>query len=488
MKLLKFLEPNKQKKLWKKLRDEALVPVVTNESYKNRNEILKKLKEDIQKHDYFPKLLHGYLGMCKQRGSTRFVPVMQKEDFAVYYACTSALQEHLLNDDIEGVFGGWKMTSSSKSRKNADESIADYVNDSSLSIKLWIENWQSYTDLLLATCKDHDGDIFFHTTDIANFYDSIDLNKLEQKIKKDIDNWDGTVDVLIHLLKYWNRVVDGYNPSSKSIPQEFVQDASRLLANFYLKNFDIEIKKECEIRNIRYLRWADDLLFIHSSPEDLENIVHIACKKLLKIGLNLNSSKTKLYTSTEFIRYRCLDILEKLHSQDIETIEKGIKIFKELLSTGEKIRKDSVYKRLLTILMLKPFKNLQFTKDWEKWSEKQAHKKWLKFCLMSDGYETISFLEGNKLKYLIYLFNSCEEGISDVTEIFCSKPYAHPKAALLKVFEKIIRENKKNKEIFDSVQYAIEIIEKSSQDSIILTTICIPHSRSILKSLFTGTS
>lgn len=258
MKMLKFLEPEKQNKLWKKLRDESLVPVVTKEDYKNRQVILKKLQKDIEKHDYFPKLLHGYLGMCKQLGSTRFVPVMQKEDFAVYYACTSALQEYLLNDDIEGVFGGWRMTSSRKKLqvdKSIAESIADYVVDSSLSIKLWVKNWQSYSDLLLAYCKEHDGDFYIHTTDIANFYDSIDLNKLEQKIKKVADNWDGTVDVLIHLLKYWNRILDGYNPSSKGIPQEFVQDASRLLANFYLKGFDIEIKEECAKRDIDLPRY-----------------------------------------------------------------------------------------------------------------------------------------------------------------------------------------------------------------------------------------
>jgi hypothetical protein len=482
MKIFDYLEPKKQKKLWEKLKAESFVPVVNSDDYKSRKEILKNLREEIEKNNYFPKLLHGYLGSCKKIGSTRFIPILQKEDFAVYYACTAALQNELLNDKIKGVYGGWRMTSGARNVVTKDY-YADYVLDSSLSTKLWLKNWQDYTSLLQAYFEQNDDSLYVQTTDIANFYDNIDLYKLEQKIKKHVQNWDETVDVLMHFLKYWNRLLNGYNPSFKGIPQEFVQDASRILANFYLQEFDKEIKNICEEKEVEYLRWADDLIFIHKDKEVLENIVHITSKKLLKIGLNLNSSKTKLYTKDSFIRYRCIDILDLFNSNNTTEINKGIEHFKLRLESGEEARKDSVYKRLLTILVLKPNKGQENNIIWNE-GEKQNHQEWLKYKLISEGYEMLSIFDGNKLKYLIYLFGNLNEGIATITNIFCSKPYAQPKAALLKVLEKIMKDNNSSEKVYKAINKSIETINKSSNDSTILKDMCIPHTSEVVKKLY----
>jgi len=146
-------------------------------------------------------------------------PVMAIEDFAVYYACVSSLQEFLCFE-IDGVYGAWRMRAPSKKFEKKTQKLelkGDYAFDGGLSAAEWFKSWESYSDLLEAECTSATESTFFHVTDIANFYDSIDLFKLENKLKQAIPEWDGTVDVLIHFLKYWNRTVRGYDPFIKRI-------------------------------------------------------------------------------------------------------------------------------------------------------------------------------------------------------------------------------------------------------------------------------
>jgi hypothetical protein len=124
--VIEYLEPSKQLKLWKKLRTESVIPVVDTETYKRRAEILSALQQKIRRCDYHPQQVLGFLGLCKSSGATRFVPVFSVEDFSVYYACTSALQDTLCFD-IEGVYGGWRMSANVDSNQEEDGVYGDLV-------------------------------------------------------------------------------------------------------------------------------------------------------------------------------------------------------------------------------------------------------------------------------------------------------------------------------------------------------------------------
>lgn len=473
MSVLEYLEPSKQKKLWLKLRNDAVIPVVDEEKYKQRAEILDSLQKKVQRHDYHPQQILGFLGLCKSGGATRFVPVFSIEDFSVYYAATSALQKHLCFD-LDGVYGAWWMSANHSKITPDEEIFGDYVFEGSLSTKQWIKNWASFSDLLRHECEQADESTWFHVTDIANFYDSIDLSILEQKIKRIVIEETDALDVLLHFLRYWNRTIRGYNPSSKGIPQEIVQDASRILANFFLKESDERIIEICKQFDCKYIRWADDIIFVGRDKRSLEIVTYLYATELHKVGLNLNASKTKCYTKRQIEEYRCLDILKLLSFKEVDKINQAIDIFKHRVSSEAwKCREDTVAKNLLSLLTNKPIQkyNQTFFDQWNNWKECDQHKNWLKNHIISRGFEMVGVLDSKKLNKLMGLYPDKNEGLAEVTKIIIEKPYTSPKAELLKCLSKLSLKEKEalsnynhcKKSLFDSASESRLISEYSSK-------------------------
>lgn len=472
MKVLEYLAVSKQKTLWKKLKNNSVIPVVDKKKFEMMPQILSELQSSIKYKDYHPQQALGFLSSCKNNGVTRFIPIMAVEDLAIYYACTTALQDKLCFE-IDGVYGGWRM---SKNYEHTDtgQIVGDYVFDSSLSTQEWFNNWSSFTELLTVKCREADDQTWFHVTDIANFYDNIDLFILENKIKKDISCWDDTVDILIHFLKFWNRGIRGYSPSSKGIPQEMVQDASRILANYYIKEIDQKMLDFSASKNCKYIRWADDIIFIGKNKRELENLVYIYSAKLHKIGLNLNASKTKCYTKREIEEYRCLDIINALKSKKIDEINCAIDWFKARVS-GEigGCREDTVSKHLITLLSNQPSAkhDEQFHSDWNNWQEREGHQKWLKTHILSRGYNLVSILDSKKLIKFIDFFSTKQEGIEEITTYIINKPYTSPKAELLRAIAQIgKREN--NIAIQSSLSSCVNKIFESAKGDVLVSKYC----------------
>lgn len=462
VKALKWLQPEKQKRLWEKLRSDSVVPVVSKEMWQDRSAILSSLIQDIRTHNYFPEPCHGFLGVCKSNGCTRFLPVMTVRDMSVYYACVSAIQDEICIS-IEGVFGGWRMRKEKQREEDDnDEIFGDYVFEGSLSTKKWIQNWRRYTDLIESLCDTHSEEYYFHTTDIANFYDSINLDILENKLKRTCEKWDESIDILVHFLKHWNRRITGYNPSSKGIPQESVQDASRILANFYLRDFDITMKELAEDYDCHYIRWSDDMVFFGLNKAILEELVHKASKELLKCGLHLNAYKTKCYSKEEYKKFRCVDVLKKINSNKYEEIELGIEWFKERLNEGTSLRKDTVYRNLITVL----------SNPYTEWEKRNEYRRWLKNSLVVN-WETLTILDASKLVKLFSFYSDLCEGMKEVTSIIIEKPYASPKAELVKALKKVLYNKSSSDLTILCAKEQLSIIIDHSKDSEIIQRFCI---------------
>lgn len=118
-------------------------------------------------------------------------------------------------------------------------------------------------------------------TDISNFYDRLNLHKL-QNILLEIGCEPVTVSKLNDILLRWSQ------QQSYGLPVG--TDASRLLAEAMLINADRELSKH----RIKFVRYVDDYRVFCKSPEQAYEAMQVLDAALRAEGLFLNSGKTRL--------------------------------------------------------------------------------------------------------------------------------------------------------------------------------------------------
>jgi hypothetical protein len=189
--------------------------------------------------------------------------------------------------------------------------------------------------------------------DIANFYDTINLSILADKIRLATTSKEDAfiIDLLFHFLRNWNRRFERYSQKSVGIPQDEVGDCSRILANFYLQDYDAFMKAECDKYDACYLRYSDDQIIMAKNEESAYEILFEASKELFKINLNINSSKVEPFTSREiFYKYWAFEIFELLDEpKDIDKVNRGIELYFQWLENKVSFRHDSVLRRIVSV-------------------------------------------------------------------------------------------------------------------------------------------
>ena len=165
------------------------------------------------------------------------------------------------------------------------QAYIQHFGEYNTKIKEYIDNYKDEEDIGIAKI------------DIANFYDSIRLDILEDAIREAVPrNYSEIINCLFFFLRNWNKKLQSFKPQTVGIPQEYIGDCSRILANFYLQKYDLEIKGYCEGLGGHYLRYADDQVFIAKKGQ-LRQIIAKSSSILLSMGLNINAKKVKIFDS-----------------------------------------------------------------------------------------------------------------------------------------------------------------------------------------------
>lgn len=382
-----------------------------------------RLRSDIRQNRYIPSIGHGYLGYLKAAGCTRFVPILTAEDMTVFYLIVLSLQEYLI-EDFDGVYGAYrsvpKTARKSKEPEKEDDIIDPYFRDT-FSRKAWFKDWSQFTDLLTATCNDSSVGNYVVVSDIANFYDTIDIGRLINGIRSKVSGNEEIVSLLGYFLNYWDRRIKGYSASSKGIPQEIISDASRIVSNFYLNEFDRRFIDYCGTQGVLYIRWADDIVIFGKSKLHLERVMHSASRFLLNIGLNFNASKTKHFSRREFQEYRALDLLSAISSKNAPAFEKELRRFATRYPyKGGRV--DTVVKASLNFLSGEPRARSLYAMNYmqERLSE----------------YEFLSTLNESQLLKKYLLFGNITKEIRKDIELILRHPYAAPRATFLSFIAK----------------------------------------------------
>lgn len=324
---------------YKKVVKETLVPVdITKDDFK---EILEKLYQDIKTGNYSPSILRSRLFAYKSNNVARIIPCLDIKDEALYFFLIKLLEEDIAQNRVNGTFGGWRLGNAIKELEDME---IEYVTNS-YDPTLWNENWKEFSRIVWAKIKTKKYD-YAYSLDIANFYDNVNLNILEKKLLSTVGREKSQiVYLLIFFLKYWNKSSNNYDFKTVGIPQSEFGDQSRLLANFYLQDYDNVISHICLSEGAEYVRYADDQIIFAKNSTDINKIMLFITNELNKIGLNINASKVKKRTMKELEVYYGYEIINDIISGSFDLAANK---FFDLKKDNIDFREDTILKKMLT--------------------------------------------------------------------------------------------------------------------------------------------
>lgn len=327
---------------YKKVLKESLVSfkIKTTKSEAKRNIV--DAYHNLLNFNYNISAPQEYIYLIKNRYVSRIIPVFTIQDEAIYFYLCKRLEDDISINRVDGTFGGWRIGNSIKALE--DEELEYVVN--SYDPSLWLKNWKDFQKYIFTNLQKYNYK-YALKLDIANFYDSIDINLLSRKLYKccSKEKYD-IVELIIYLLKYWNKKYSNYNESNIGIPQNEFGDQSRLLANLYLNDYDVAMEQICINNNCKYSRFADDQIILFDEEEQINDIMLVCNDELRKIGLNLNAGKVKKFKKDDLIKFYLFNQLEKL---DLKKYDEASTEFFELYDSGKEIRSDTFLRRCLTI-------------------------------------------------------------------------------------------------------------------------------------------
>lgn len=330
---------------WTKLK-ESIVPYSTNP---DKAEFLNNLYNEIVSFTYNPSNPRDYIVINKHNGISRYVPTFTRKDYCVYYFCIKLLENEIAVNRVENTYGGWSLGNQIRLKEEQEIIELEYIPFNTLNPLSWIQEWQSF-QAIARKHRDLGAWSCFINTDISNFYDCINLTILERKIRHVIPKQkQEIVTLLFHLLRNWNKKLEGYNHKTVGIPQDEIGDCSRILANFYLQDYDSKMKEVSDKLECKYIRFADDQIFYAKTLDNAKEMLFEASRELLRVNLNLNSGKVKEFRSViEFNEYWAFEIFDLLEdSKNSDSINKAVDIFLYNTNKQIKFRDVSVLKRLL---------------------------------------------------------------------------------------------------------------------------------------------
>jgi hypothetical protein len=332
---------------WKKI-GESLVPM---EPCLDKYAFLKNLHQEIIERTYNPSAPRDFIITNKHNHCPRFVPTFTRKDYCVYFFAVKMLEKELAQDRIPGTFGGFSLGNQIKIKEDEERLELEYIPFNSFNEFGWKKAWGDFQKLAKVYSDDRKFD-YYIKFDIGSFYDTINLSLLEKNIRHAVGkNKQEIVTLLFHFLQNWNRKLEGYNLKTVGIPQDEIGDCSRILANFYLQEYDKIIFNICDKLEAKYLRYADDQIVFAKDKDTARKILFEASKELFKLNLHVNTSKIIEFESNQdFSNYWAFDIFSLLEDeQDRIKINLAVDLFIRRKNQKKIFKYSSVLKRLLRI-------------------------------------------------------------------------------------------------------------------------------------------
>lgn len=339
-------------KFWKHITKRTKLPF--NTAIPPKTDLLNILSKKVADRTYSPSPPRGFIIVHKQNLVLRFVPVLTLDDYCIYYYCIKSMEVEIAKNRVKYTYGGWSLGWIIRKKENLDGSktVVEFdgsVPVTSVNMPAWKKYYSDYQNRAYKLYKNKNYK-YFAIFDIANFYDSIRLDRLEYQIRAVVPKEKSEeVNLLFYFLSQWNKRCLNYTRESVGLPQDELNDCSRILANFYLQDYDQSMSNYAIKNKSSYLRFADDQIIAAPSKEEAEKIMFVASERLSRIGLNLNAAKAKVLNRDEFGEHWSFDIFRFLSDpKNIKEVIKAYNIFRSRINLRKRFNKGTVLRRFLS--------------------------------------------------------------------------------------------------------------------------------------------
>ncbi|TWA74975.1 reverse transcriptase (RNA-dependent DNA polymerase) [Azospirillum brasilense] len=268
--------------------------------HRNRGAVLLSLRQRILDGQYRPEPPMS-IRLEKANGICRRLSVPSAEDAVVLQTIVECISPSIIKKAPS------KNAYYSRSHKNKKPRIdieADYI---------WFVQYKKFANRLQEFASTSN---FLLVTDVANYFDNIELSSLRNSISSMGEIKEVIMDILFNILDEFRWRSDYLPAPGRGLPQvDF--DAPRLLGHAFLFELDKEIAK-CTDDN--FVRWMDDIDIPADSEESCKHLLCRLDEILNARGLRLNGSKTKILNAELAKQYLFSD-----ENKNLDLIEEAIK-------------------------------------------------------------------------------------------------------------------------------------------------------------------
>jgi hypothetical protein len=167
-------------------------------------------------------------------------------------------------------------------------------------IEPWYEAWPAFYKERIITAREN-GFTHLTKTDIASYFENIDLRILETQLRNLLPNEGEIIELLMRILESWTRDTSLGAPIGRGIPQG--NNISSFLGNIYLLALDKSLVSFCKRKDAIWYRYVDDVEVYSKNEETSRDVVYEINESLRKLYLNLQGSKTEILSGNKLEIY-----------------------------------------------------------------------------------------------------------------------------------------------------------------------------------------
>lgn len=271
----------------------------------NLDDHLRGIAHSLSSGTYHPKPLFS-IDVPKSTLSVRPGSVLQIEDKIVLWAITCLIAPTLDKQLSDGVYS-WRVKRDSKGKELfhvfEEHEILKFpflkrstIHKRISFVEPWYNAWPRFIEDL-EYAYEKEGYKYLVLSDIAAYFENIDLNLLRDLILQYLPNQQRTVNFLISLLKYWAWPALYGATVPRGIPQG--NGVSSFLGNIYLLPLDRAILKFGRKYDLKYLRYMDDTKVLAKDHASALQALFEMNRELRGLQLNIQGAKTRILEGEE---------------------------------------------------------------------------------------------------------------------------------------------------------------------------------------------
>lgn len=276
----------------------------------NLNKNIDELIFEIKNERYHPKKPYLHTSP-KDKGINRPTVVLDIKDALVYRFCIEQIEDELLSKTRQqkNIRGGIKIASIK-------------TPDGDSFYEKWFKDWLEHNESIK---KGLDFKPFMSTTDIASYFENINLLILKDLIRSDVK---GKKEILNLLFYFLENALFRYEYETNTFTGLIQEDieCSRILAYYFLHRHDERMIEFCKENEGEFYRFVDDMSILVNYQSTAKKALKKLTESLRKLGLVASIEKTRIWSKNDAYKELFInenEILSVLEEELIENLKKG---------------------------------------------------------------------------------------------------------------------------------------------------------------------